>query len=293
LATSERIDWRLSDVLEEDAALDFSRPFLPALMTGVSELPFLTDSAKLTLGQIRAHGYLALFGVVEEMILPFVLDQTRREPLGELEPTRALLRFAAEEAKHIELFRRFGRVFARQFPVECRVAGSGPAFAQAVLAYPELSVGLAILHIEWMTQQHWLDCVRGDESLEPAFKRLLRFHWLEEAQHARLDAMLVSRLARAASASERSAAVDGYLAILELIDGGIEQQIELDRQALEQVSGLVLSLEQLVTLRRTQKRSRRRTFLLSGMAHPRLVESLNEVSPAGAARVAARARDFA
>jgi hypothetical protein len=31
----------------------------------------------------------------------------------------------------------------------------------------------------------------GDESLEPSFKRLLRFHWMEEPQHARLDGLLV------------------------------------------------------------------------------------------------------
>src|SRR5690349_11741207 len=111
LATSERVDWRLSDVLEEDAALDFSRPFLPQSMTGVQDLPFLSGDAKLTLGHVRACGYLATFGLVEEMILPFVLDHARREELDALEPARALLRFASEEAKHIELFRRFGRVF--------------------------------------------------------------------------------------------------------------------------------------------------------------------------------------
>lgn len=290
LSTSERVDWRLDEVLTEDATFDFGRPFLPNVMTDVAALPFLTPAAKLTLGHIRAHGYLGLFGIVEELILPFVLDHARRESLGALEPVRALLCFASEEAKHIALFRRFGAVFERQFHTRCQLVGPAADFAQAVLAHPELSVALAILHIEWMTQQHWLDCVRGDEALDPAFKRLLRYHWLEEAQHARLDALLVSRIAESLSAEEREQGIDGYLSIVDLLDGALARQAELDSVALQQ--SCPLALEQVSELVRNQHRSLRRAFLLSGMRHPQLLDSLARISPAARERISQRARQL-
>lgn len=65
-----------------------------------------------------------------------------------------------------------------------------------------------------MTQQHRIACVRSDESLEPAFKKLLRYHWMEEARHARLDELLVARLAAGVAPAARDAALDDYLAIV-------------------------------------------------------------------------------
>ena len=38
-----------------------------------------------------------------------------------------------------------------------------------------------------MTQLHYLDSVKDDGDLDPLFKSLLRHHWMEEAQHAKLD----------------------------------------------------------------------------------------------------------
>jgi len=54
-----------------------------------------------------------------------------------------------------------------------------------VLSHDPLGVALVILHIEWMSQRHYVESVRSDERLDPLFKSLLKHHWLEEAQHAR------------------------------------------------------------------------------------------------------------
>ena len=53
--------------------------------------------------------------------------------------------------------------------------------------------------IEWMTQSHYVDSVRGDAELEPLFANLLRCHWIEEAQHAKLDTLMVEALAEGRS----------------------------------------------------------------------------------------------
>ena len=135
-----------------------------------------------------------MFGLVEEFILPFVLDHVRPICSGDDGRVRALLQFAAEEAKHIQLFKRFQKPSPRLRP-ECEVIGPPEAVAKVVLGHEPLSVALFILMIEWMTQSHYVDSVRGDGRLEPLFANLLRCHWIEEAQHAKLDTLMVEALA--------------------------------------------------------------------------------------------------
>jgi hypothetical protein len=80
--------------------------------------------------------------------------------------------------------------------------GPPNAVAKVVLANPPLSVALFILMIEWMTQSHYVDSVRGESRLDPLFANLLRCHWIEEAQHAKLDTLMVEALADGKSEEE-------------------------------------------------------------------------------------------
>src|SRR5207342_2153493 len=101
LATSERISWKLDDVIGGDKRLDFGKPFLPEALARVEALDFLSSDERRMLNQIRGHNYLYLFGAVEEFILPFVMDQVRPQLQGDDDfKVRAMLEFAAEEAKH-------------------------------------------------------------------------------------------------------------------------------------------------------------------------------------------------
>ena len=107
--------------------------------------------------------------------------------LGDDWRVRAILNFASEEAKHIHLFKRFHDAFVRGFPVECQMIGPSDAIGAEILKHDPLAVGLVILMIEWMSQQHYLGSIRDDGDLDPLFKSLLKNHWMEEAQHAKLD----------------------------------------------------------------------------------------------------------
>ncbi|HET9930739.1 MAG TPA: hypothetical protein VFQ35_08635 [Polyangiaceae bacterium] len=291
LALSERAAFRLDDVLAEDASFDFARPFLPNALTAVDSLDFLNTRERLLLGHIRAHGYLGLFGIVEEFIVPFVLAQAK--PRGaDLDALRALVGFAGEETKHIALFRRFLRVFERGFGARPALIGPASDFSSAVLAHSELGVALAILHIEWMTQRHWSDCVRADETLEASFKKLLRAHWMEEAQHARLDAQLVAELVSSATASARSEGVSDYLDILRSMDDALRVQVELDLVSFELASARRLSPEQRAEFLRVQQASQRGCFLLAGITHPEVLIALSGVAPDALERVARAAESF-
>ena len=66
--------------------------------------------------------------------------------------------------------------------------------AAEVLKHHPLGVALAVLQIEWMTQRHYLDSVQGNQELDQQFCSLLKHHWLEEAQHAKLDTLMIQTM---------------------------------------------------------------------------------------------------
>jgi hypothetical protein len=271
LAASQRVAWAIDDVLPEGARLDSSRPFLPDSLAGVEALRFLSASERRALNHIRGHSYLALFGLVEEFILPFVLDHARARLGVDPWETRALLQFAEEEAKHIHLFERFGERFAADLEMPCAVIGPASGLAEAILSHHPLGVGLAVLHIEWMTQRHYVGSIRGDDELDPLFASLLEHHWMEEAQHALLDTFIVEGLASTLGPTELRRGLDDYARIGTILDDGLLQQVELDLESLERAIGRELPATERAAVREAQQRAYRRTFLESGATHPRFV----------------------
>ena len=285
LAASEGVRWRVEDIIGGAKRLDFAKPFMPESLALVGGLSFLTPAERLALNHVRGHAYLAVFGLVEEFILPFVLDHARGQLCGDDYRVRALLQFAGEEAKHIHLFRRFKEEFEGGFGSPCRVIGPPEAIARAVLAHDPLAVALAILQIEWMTQRHFVDSVKDASDLDPQFKSLLRHHWMEEAQHAKLDTLMVEALAEGRTEQQIMAAVEEYIEIGGFIDAGLRQQVEFDMEALMSATGRALTDEEKEEFRRIQLRANRWTYLGSGMTHEQVLATLEGLGPAARRRV--------
>ncbi|HEY7913010.1 MAG TPA: diiron oxygenase [Blastocatellia bacterium] len=285
LAASEKIGWRVEDIIGDDKRFDFTKPFMPESLARVNSLTFLTAYEQRLLNQIRGHAYLVIFGLVEEFILPFVLDHARPRLQGDDYRVRAFLQFASEEAKHIHLFKRFREEFERGFGVRCEVIGPPEEIAKAVLAHHPLGIALAILHIEWMTQRHYLDSVKDDQQLDPMFKSLLRHHWMEEAQHARLDTLMVEALAAPLSEQEISRAVDEYLEIGAFLDGGLNQQLQLDLESLTRATGRKLSAGERDEYADVQRQANRWTYLGSGMTHQNFLSTLARIHTGARERI--------
>ncbi len=285
LAASEKVNWRVEDLIGGGRTLDFTKPFLPESLARVEPLSFLSATEKLILNQIRGHGYLYTFGLVEEFILPFVLDHTRPELNGDDYRVRALLRFAGEEAKHIHLFKCFRQEFLAGFGNECQVIGPPREIAQAVLAHHPLAVALTIAHIEWMTQRHYLDSVQTNDNLDPQFKSLLKHHWMEEAQHAKLDTLMIEALRGTCGDTEVETALDEYLEIGALLDGGLMQQVRFDLEGLERAAGRTLSDGEREEFTDVQKQAIRWTYLGSGMTHRNFLATLEDLHPSARAKV--------
>lgn len=292
LAASARAAWQIEDVLPDGATLDFTRPFMPDSLAYTYCAVGLDARERLVLNQIRGHEYLTIFGLVEECILPFVLDHARPHLRGDDDRVRALLSFAGEEAKHIQLFRRFHRLFTDSFGTPCAVIGPPEAIAAEILGRDPLAVALLILHIEWMTQRHYLDSVRGESGLDPLFKSLLRHHWMEEAQHARLDTFMVAALAEGRDEAGIAAAIEEYLAIGAFLDEGLKAQAGMNIDALETAVGRALPAADREALLAQQHQALRWTYIGSGMTYPKFTATLAEMSPAARDRIAAAAPAF-
>jgi hypothetical protein len=283
-----RLNWQIEDIIGGEKTLDFQQPFLPETWVDATVLDFLSETEQLTVNHIRSHSYLYLFGLVEEYILPFLVDHTRtRIHKAEQEEIRALLQFAEEESKHIELFQRFSSEFHAGFGRACEVIGPPDAIAKAILSQSPLGVALSILQIEWMTLLHYAASVRDNGSIDPQFASLLRHHWMEEAQHAKLDTLIVASLAQDLSVQEIDQGIDDYLTIGGMFDEAFGQQVELDLAALTRAMGRQLSASEAERYRTVQRQAYRKTFLTSGMRHSKFVGALTDLSPEGARKVAA------
>lgn len=279
LAASEMIHWRIEDIIGGDKRLDFHKPFMPESLARVEPLTFLNSEEKRILNQIRGNAYLCIFGLVEEFILPFVLDHARPHLSGDDYRVRALLKFAGEEAKHIQLFKRFRQEFEDGFGTECPVIGPPEAIAAEILKHDPLGVAITTLHIEWMVQRHYVDSIRDNQQLDPQFKSLLKHHWLEEVQHAKIDTLIVEALASGLDENAIMRGVDEYLAIGGFIDGGLKQQVEFDLDSLERAIGSRLSDRERDEFRSQQLQANRWTYLGTGMTHERVLDTLESLTP--------------
>lgn len=143
-----------------------------------------------------------------------------------------------------------------------------------------------------MTQMHYLDSVRDDSVLDSQFKSLLRHHWMEEAQHAKLDILMVQALADGCSPAEIEKGFDDYAAIGALMDGGLQQQVEFDLQSFQRAAGRVLDPAEQERFRSIQRQALRWTYLGSGMTQPNFLATVGELNPAARTRIEKMAEAF-
>jgi hypothetical protein len=292
LATSERIGWRIDDIIGPEKRLDFSKPFMPEALAQVRQLDFLGADEQRMLNQIRAHEYLAMFGLVEEFILPYVVEHARAQLSGDDYRVRALLQFAGEEAKHIHLFKRFREQFEAGFGTACEFIGPAEEIKRFVLSHSPLGAGIAILHIEWITLRHYLECVRDNQDLDPQFKSLLKYHWLEESQHTKLDTLMIEEIAAAATHAEIDQAIAEYADIGSFIDKGLKQQAEFDVDSFVLATGRNLTKMQREQMTANVLKAMRWTYLGTGMTHPHFLETVESINEDGRKQIEAMAPMF-
>ena len=176
--------------------------------------------------------------------------------------------------------------------VECGLIGPANEIADAVLSHGPIAVTIAVLGLEWMSQDHYLGSVQDDGALDPQFKSLLKHHWMEESQHAALDGLLLQAMARPAAAAEIDSAIDEYFEIGGLFDAGFKAQAGLDLTAFEQATGRDLGETERDEFLRQQHQALRWTFLGSAMCNPNFQSALGALKGGARARVEAASIAF-
>lgn len=292
VSNSEKVAWRLDDVMPRGMDLDFLRPFMPEELVKTSHIRCLDPEQRCKLNQIFGNAYLNLFAFVEEYILMFVLIDARAEKYGDRPTMRALCRFADEEAKHQMLFHRYREAFDRGFGHPCGVLESVFEATEMILQRGPIAVMVLTLHIELMTQAHYTECIKDNTQLDPLFAKLLKCHWMEEAQHAKLDMLQLEKLVVKATPKEIERGIDEYLKIVRAFEGMLVMQAQMDIESLAAVTGRTFTQEEHDEILAAQSASYRRTFLTSGMTNPGFVKILGHMSKDGQARVAAQAEAF-
>jgi hypothetical protein len=283
--------WTVDDCFQ-GRDFDFSKPFLPDRIAGVNDITCLDAGEKLKLNQIRGNSYCHLFAFIEEYIVPMVLERACSDVYGDETRLWSLLWFAEEEVKHQQMLGRACDQFDAGFGVACGRLPGQEDVARVVVGAGPFTALLLTSMIEWFTQSHFLEHVRDREELDALFRDIVRFHWIDESRHARLDSLMLRELAATVPLDERERAVDQLLELGTAVDGLLAQQMELDIEALERACGRHFSDDEQNEIREQQRRSYRWTFLVSGLEHPKFVEVVSELTETGAAKIAAAAQSL-
>jgi hypothetical protein len=289
LQNSLKVAWTERQVLE-GRDFDYTKRFLPNRLTGVDGIRCLNEREKLKLNQIMGNAYCHIFAYVEEYIIPQALEAAQKDIYGDETRLRTLLRFAEDESKHQELFRRSTALFAKGFGIQCGLIPGQEEVARAVLSKSRLCSYLLTSMIEWFTQLHYVEHVRDRSELDGLFRDLVRYHWMDEAQHAKIDTLLIDEIVRGTSEEEREAAVDELLELGGAVDGLLSRQADLDLESLERAIGRTLSERDKAEIKGHTQRAYRWTFLVSGLEHPNFVKIVSELTRRGPAKLEAVAR---
>jgi hypothetical protein len=285
LQNAQRVNWRIDEVLG-DRRFDPNKRWLPRALSGADGITCLDVDERRQLTHIEMAAYAHLFGYVEEFIAPKVVQLAKDHQSTDRTAFHALTNFAAEEVKHMTMFRRLRDRIDQDLGFGLRRLGDAEAVAAHVLQKSSGAVLLLTACIEWFTQRHYLECFEDDGELDPLVKRIFKMHWAEEAQHAKLDHLETLRAFAGVTAAERDRAIDDLIGLVTAVDGLLQTQTGHDVDNLQQYLGREFSAVARAEVAANVLRAKRYTFLETGVTHPRFQELFLSVStPAQQQRV--------
>jgi len=285
LENAYKINWRIDDVLGSQR-FDRAKRWLPLTLSGASHVTCLDDEERRALTQIEMAAYAHLFGYVEEFIAPKVTSLAGDFAIDNRVAFDALTEFAAEEVKHMNLFRRLREQVDSTLGFQTALIGDQQPTARWVLSKSTAAVLLLTACIEWFTQLHYTDAFKDDGELDELTRRVFRAHWQEESQHAQLDHLETLRAFQGLDEAGREQAIDELIELVAGVDGLLQKQVELDIQNLSRLLGRAFDPAESADLRSGMLRAKRYTFIESGVTHPRFQELFAAVTtPAQQERV--------
>jgi hypothetical protein len=115
---------------------------------------------------------------------------------------------------------------------------------------------------------------------------------MEEAQHARLDALELDKLLDNSSPDQITTCFKDYMDLIDAFDGLLVAQAKLDVQTLSTALGQTFSDADVEVITQSQHRAYRNTFLISGMTNKSFIETVKLISTEAADRILAKAGEL-
>lgn len=266
---SKRVRWEIDRDVIRGRSFDYSKTFLPAGLSLVDELGFLTPAQKRLLSQVQGRTYAYLFGLVERFIAAKVSDLGRAHAFDDQVAFEAMVRMTDEELKHQELFRRLEAMMAADMPEGYQMTADGNAVAQAVLGASSWAVLALTLDIELFTQAHYRASIEPDAELSELWKDVFKFHWREEAQHAVLDELELLREDARLDKAARDAAVGDLIGLVGAVDGILQAQARADAAYFVRIGGPVADSGRVAQIEAVVLKAYRWQYIVSGVMEPR------------------------
>jgi hypothetical protein len=284
IRASKRVRWDIDADVIRGRDFDFSQAFLPAGLSKVDELPFLTGDERRLMSQVQGRAYAYIFGLVERYIGAKMLELSGRHWLGDQTALEALVRFSDEELKHQELFRRIENMLDARMPAGYRMVVAPNDVAREVLGKSTWSVLALTCLIELFTQTHYQQSIEPAADISPLWKDVFKYHWMEEVQHAMLDELEWVQEDQWLTLRQKEQAVDDLIALVGAVDGILQAQAAADAQYFVAVAGRRFNDEEEAGIRALVLRAYRWQYIVSGVRHPhfgRLLTSMTTEAQMG------------
>lgn len=274
VSASKRVNWTIDEHAIRGRKLNPAETFLPASLSKVADLEFLTADEKRFMSQVQGRTYANIFGLVERFINAKILEVAQDHWLGDQDALEALVRFSNEEIKHQDLFRRLNALCAEVMPAGYRFVPDPNEVARAVLGKSTWSVLALTCFIEIFVLAHYQQSIDSDASLSPLFKDVFMYHARDEAQHIIADELEWKRVHDAMSLASVDAAVDDFIALVGAVDGILQAQAAADVEYFCSVMNGGLYEENMARLKAGVLRAYRWQYIVSGVGMPRFQEQL-------------------
>jgi hypothetical protein len=288
VTASKRVNWTIDEHAIRGRKLNPAETFLPAALSKVTELEFLTKHETRFMSQVQGRTYANIFGLVERFINAKILEVAKDHWLGDQDALEALVRFSNEEIKHQDLFRRVNALCAEVMPPGYRFLPDANEVAKVVLGKSTWSVLALTCFIEIFVLSHYQQSIDSDASLSPLFKDVFMYHARDEAQHIIADELEWQRVHDLMSPFEIDAAVDDFIALVGAVDGILQMQAAADVEYFCSVMNGGLYEENMARLNAGVLRAYRWQYIVSGVGVPRFQQQLGaKIQPKQFERISA------
>ena len=274
---SKRVRWDIDKDVIRGRELDTSQTFLPAGLSLVDKLDFLSEREQRFFSQVQGRTYANLFGLIERYINAKILEVSRDHWFGDQVALEALIRFSDEELKHQELFRRVETLAADCMPEGYRVVADPNDVAQVVLSKSTWAVLALTCHVEIFTQVHFKTSIEPEADLADLWKDVFLYHWKEESQHAVIDELEWRREDAKLSYEERDQAVTDLIDLVVAVDGILQAQAEADAEYFQSAIERNLSSQETQAVKEVILEAYRWQYIVSGVKDGRFLGVLTEL----------------